>query len=34
MIAKLISFKKPQNMQPLNITIDNCKFKNLSLIHI
>lgn len=33
MIAKLISFKKPENMQPLNITIDNCKFKNTSLYY-
>lgn len=30
MIAELISFKKPENIQPLNITIDNCKFKSMS----
>lgn len=33
MIAKLISFKKPENMQPLNITINNCKFKNMSFYY-
>lgn len=33
MIAKLISFKKPENIQPLNITINNCKFKNMSFYY-